>query len=510
MKLKGKLITGFTTVVVITLGIFGIITYYTFADTAGHKSAKIIKLQSHLMILEAHSTLHHKIIELVTSLAPNIKQLLDHRIPEDKVMKLLHNLVAKEPLINSIYLYNYPHKDLIPLSAVHTEPALLPQLETIPPEKNGLWFIADHKLYLIFLIPELDNNSSVIVQINQGALRAFLTSLFTINRSTIYISRNNELLIPPVYLHHGAHPQTPNFNSIKNLINSTQKEIEIGDSTKAFRPSTKLFGTDVTFLIPNEFYNSYIISLKNRIITAMLIVGWCSIWAILILAHTIANPIRKLTQLTKDIIAFNYSTELEIKPSKDEIGELAINFETMRLKIKDLVTKDQLTDVYTRHFLMHIFELAVLKGLRLGEELSCIMIDIDNFKKINDAYGHQAGDEVLAEMGKVLLDHTRNYDTPARYGGEEFILVLPDTDIKTAKEIAERIRKTMAKRLISFEKQAIACTLSLGVAGLDKYTASTVEEIINHADTALYEAKNGGRNRTVVYEEDKPDKREEK
>jgi diguanylate cyclase (GGDEF)-like protein len=248
-------------------------------------------------------------------------------------------------------------------------------------------------------------------------------------------------------------------------------------------------------------YNASLVSLRNRLITALLVVGWCAVWIILILAHSIANPIRKLTKSTQDIIAFDYSSELDIKPGHDEIGELAVNFETMRLKIKDLVTRDQLTHVYNRRFLMHVFELAVLKALRLNEDLCCMMLDIDHFKKINDTYGHPAGDAVLVAVSKLLLDQTRDYDTPARYGGEEFILVLPDTDLETAHEIAERIRKTMQNQVINFEDQQINCTASIGVSRLDKDTANTTEQIIKQADNALYKAKGEGRNRTVIYED---------
>jgi len=211
--------------------------------------------------------------------------------------------------------------------------------------------------------------------------------------------------------------------------------------------------------------------------------------------------VQRLNKLTKDSIAFNYTSELEIKPSSDEIGDLTLNFENMRLKIKDLVTKDQLTHVFNRCFLMHIFELALLKALRLEETLSCIMIDIDYFKKVNSTFGHQAGDAVLAMVGKILLQHTRDYDTPARYGGEKFIFILPDTTIDTAGKIAERIRKAMEQQTVHIDGQRINCTLSLGIAGLDKQSANTTEQIIRRAGTALRQAKDDGRNQVSIFQE---------
>lgn len=502
MKLKSKLITSFTTVLVITLGIFGIIIYYTIADNTRLNSDEIIQFKSQRMILKARDTLRSNVIEIIAGISPNIRQIMANRMPESNTIKLLRALTAKEPLINSIHIYNYPHKHLIPRLTSKTKTALLHELKNISPEKYGLWFIADQKLYLASLIPELDNNSSVVMEINQDALRTFLNSLFAINSSVLYLSQNNGLLIPPIYSGHGEHLQPPDFSTIRKSIISSQKGGEVGELGKSYLEAAKLFGADVTIFIPNKFYNSQLISLKNRIITVMLVVGWLSILTILVLAHTIADPIRKFTQLTKDIIAYNYSTKLEIKPSKDEIGELALNFEAMRLEINDLVTKDQLTHVHHRLFLMHVFELAVLKGLRLDKDLSCIMIDIDNFKDINDNHGYKAGDAVLLETGKVLLEHTRDCDTSARFSGDKFIMILPDTDIQTAKKIAEQIRKTMALRLINFEMQQIKCTLGLGIAGLDKFTAKTTTEIINHANFALHEAKGNG-NQTLIYKQDK-------
>lgn len=204
--------------------------------------------------------------------------------------------------------------------------------------------------------------------------------------------------------------------------------------------------------------------------------------------------------LTKDIISFDYSSSLQFKPSRDEIGDLAINFEKMRKKLKNYVSKDQLTNVYNRRFLTHVFELALLKAIRHKEILSCIMLDIDYFKKVNDKYGHQAGDKVLVEIGKILLEHTRDYDTPARYGGEEFILVLPGTDLHSATDIAERIRRSTQEKVIFFEKHRINCTVSLGLSLFDSNKANSTEKIIQNADAALYRAKREGRNRTVVYD----------
>ncbi len=497
MKLKGKLITGFTTVVMMALIIFGLITYYTFVDAENAKTRSIVELQAETAILKTHSKMHHKVIQLLSKIRTKIPPLLNHKIPARQAAELFQATAVKEPLVDGIFIYQKNSNTLIPAIDNSNDPNLSKKLANINEANDGAWFWEDKKLYLVFAMDEIADETFFIMEIDQSALRNYLNSQFTIEQSVIYLTQDNKLFMPPIK----GNSRQGNAPDIKAIISILAQNGKSGTSPlgKAYRPGTQLFGTNATFLIPNNFFNSDLISLKNRIITAMLVVGWCAIWIILILAHSIANPISKLNKLTKDIISFNYSTKLEVKPSRDEIGELAINFETMRLKIKDLVTKDQLTHVYNRRFLMHVFELAVLRALRLEEELCCIMIDIDFFKKVNDTYGHQAGDSVLVDLGKILLEQTRDYDTPARYGGEEFILVLPNTDITTANDIAERIRKKVQNSVVNFEEKQINYTLSLGISNLDKYDANTTEKIIGHADSALYQAKESGRNQTIIY-----------
>ncbi len=501
MKLKSKLIVSFTTVIVAALATFATITYYFFANTVNVSNGNIVELQAETTILTTHSTLHHKVIVLLNRLAPNINRLLSHKIAGREAGELLEKLANQEPLVNAIYLYRDTARDLIPASTKHNRSPLtkkLAAINAVRDAKDGIWFMAGSRLYLLFLMNQIKEETSIIIEVNQDYLRNLLKSLFTIPDSVIYLSKNKQLFMQPVT--GSNHPASlPDLATTSSIIGKTVQKGQVIPYVKLYRPANNLFSTQITFLVPRHFYTANLISLKDRLITATLIIGWGAIWIILILAHSITNPIRKLTELVENIIAFDYSAELEITPGNDEIGELAVNFETMRLKIKDLVTRDQLTHVYNRRFLMHVFELAILKALRLDEELCCIMLDIDHFKKINDTFGHQAGDAVLIKISKALLDQTRDYDTPARYGGEEFILVLPATDIKTAYEIAERIRKTIQNQAFCFEGRQINCTTSIGVSRRDKNTANTTEQIINHADSALYEAKASGRNRTVIY-----------
>jgi diguanylate cyclase (GGDEF)-like protein len=124
-----------------------------------------------------------------------------------------------------------------------------------------------------------------------------------------------------------------------------------------------------------------------------------------------------------------------------------------------------------------------------------LFLDIDHFKKVNDTHGHQAGDEVLRRVGKLLKLAVRNIDIAARYGGEEFAIVLTETDSNAAAQMADEIRQALQAETIQFDNKVLKITGSIGVAGTDRtriFTQST--QLTNAADRAVYAAKSAGRN----------------
>ncbi len=125
------------------------------------------------------------------------------------------------------------------------------------------------------------------------------------------------------------------------------------------------------------------------------------------------------------------------------------------------------------------------------------MMDIDHFKVINDTHGHLVGDDVLKEISKILLELTRQSDIVVRYGGEEFIVLLPNTKIKGALSIANKIHTTIGDFKIPINNNILKFTISIGVAECDWKAENTIDSIIYSADKLLYEAKNSGRNRVV-------------
>ena len=123
-----------------------------------------------------------------------------------------------------------------------------------------------------------------------------------------------------------------------------------------------------------------------------------------------------------------------------------------------------------------------------------LLLDIDHFKQLNDTHGHLAGDQVLVGVAKTLAESIRSVDYAARYGGEEFIIVLPETSTSTARELAERICTRVRNSFYPYRDQALAVTLSIGVAGI-RSSDGDADAIIARADRMMYEAKEAGRNR---------------
>jgi len=179
------------------------------------------------------------------------------------------------------------------------------------------------------------------------------------------------------------------------------------------------------------------------------------------------------------------------------IGERIL---TLEERILQLANTDALTGVLNRRAFLDRMEAELHRAVRRQEPFALIMIDIDHFKKINDAYGHQAGDLVLKKFTNVLAASIRPYDLAARYGGEEFILCLPETSGPQAESVAERIRSNVAAETINLADQSVPVhiTASFGVAAFSLGGDDTIDAVINRADGALYRAKADGRNRVCL------------
>lgn len=173
--------------------------------------------------------------------------------------------------------------------------------------------------------------------------------------------------------------------------------------------------------------------------------------------------------------------------------DLLLLYEENRL----LSITDGLTKVYNHRHFHEVLENEWLRSQRYKIPLSLLMIDVDHFKKVNDMYGHQLGDMVLAGIARVLMVNTRELDTVARYGGEEFAVILPQTDVEKAKIVGEKLREKVEEQHFHEQLKPGEITISVGIAAASS-EMKTMKDLTTTADYALYTAKENGRNRVVV------------
>lgn len=170
-------------------------------------------------------------------------------------------------------------------------------------------------------------------------------------------------------------------------------------------------------------------------------------------------------------------------------------------RLEVLSATDPLTGLFNRRRLEAVLADELAHSARTGVPLSVVLSDIDHFKRINDTYGHEAGDEVLRNVARMFREHVRASDAVARYGGEEIVLVLPRADLACSLQISERLRNAIEHTTHAVSDATIRATASFGVACFDGTgPAPAPEQLVRRADQALYVAKSAGRNRVVAWD----------
>lgn len=181
-----------------------------------------------------------------------------------------------------------------------------------------------------------------------------------------------------------------------------------------------------------------------------------------------------------------YESRRQLARQLDEIGELQV-------RLQDMAVRDPLTGLYNRRQLTATLSPSLQRSQAQGAALSLLLIDVDHFKRINDAHGHATGDAVLQALAQLLLHHTGPQDLACRFGGEEFVLVLENTAEEAALERAHRLREDFAALRVAGAQGEVAATLSCGVASYPSH-AQQPDALLIRADDALYAAKEQGRN----------------
>ncbi len=196
--------------------------------------------------------------------------------------------------------------------------------------------------------------------------------------------------------------------------------------------------------------------------------------------NSIVNEIEKIKYV-------NMSLKAELEAARNVLEKQKESIDSL----KELSLKDYLTGLYLRRYMDRVIEDGLYNFKRYSKVFSIIMLDLDDFKKVNDLYGHAAGDVVLKDFASLLQRITRQSDVCIRYGGDEFIVVLPETDIESAKAVAKKIQSTLNS--VTFKKGSVEfkCSVSIGVTSVKDN--DTLESILERVDEALYKTKEAGK-----------------
>jgi diguanylate cyclase (GGDEF)-like protein len=219
-----------------------------------------------------------------------------------------------------------------------------------------------------------------------------------------------------------------------------------------------------------------------------------------------ADAERRLIHELFDVLRFAEESEARFQELEQRM--LSLQRENLDLVVKnralsEVSSRDALTGLYNRWYVIEKIDSEINRAMRHGSPMSLLMLDVDHFKRINDTWGHAAGDDVLRAIGKLLRESCRVYDVPGRYGGEEFCIVLPETKPGNTSVVAERIRKRLESTELACGGEPITVTASIGIAGMEAPADDEIlspAALIDRADRALYSAKSRGRNRIEMWD----------
>jgi two-component system cell cycle response regulator len=195
----------------------------------------------------------------------------------------------------------------------------------------------------------------------------------------------------------------------------------------------------------------------------------------------------------------NEKLNLELERALGEVRRKNAQLEESLKLVEEMAATDALTGLCNRRHFNRVLDQLFAESERMDTELSCVMIDLDGYKQLNDTRGHSVGDQILAMAGKVISANMRRMDIAARYGGDEFVLLLPHATAAEAASVTQRIRDEFGQGTIILLRRNEPVTMSAGVAARKKDLPTSAEQLLVRADLALYEAKNAGRNRIAIF-----------
>lgn len=345
------------------------------------------------------------------------------------------------------------------------------------------------------------------VRLYQSALQS-AKRLATLYKLSQRISAN----LQPEEVYHAIHKATKDLMACDSFILSlydeqtqTINDVYFVDHSIPQKLTNRPMGVGLASKVITEkktvFYNHFNINMVKR--TNAVLVGEDKDESVV--RSLIIVPL-KLGKNVRGIMSTqSYSADAYSQEDKETLELLAshavIALENSHLfsEVQELAITDSLTKINNRRRFFDLAEQEFERSRRYDRPLSLIMLDIDHFKRVNDTYGHAAGDTVLEQLAQLCQKSLREVDVFARYGGEEFVILLPETTSQEAQLTAERIRQLVARTPIKVGEDSLTITISFGIVELDK-TCKNVEELLDRSDQAMYASKRNGRNRVSIWE----------
>jgi two-component system cell cycle response regulator len=210
--------------------------------------------------------------------------------------------------------------------------------------------------------------------------------------------------------------------------------------------------------------------------------------------------------IEKNLIVAKVKRENESLRHDLEAALLQVQFKNAQLeesltRVEEMAATDPLTGLYNRRHFGKVSEQLFAESQRYGHDLSCIMIDLDGYKQLNDSFGHGVGDQLLQLAGRVIGSNMRKMDVAARYGGDEFILLLPHATADEATSVIDRVRDEFRTESAAILNREVGVNMSVGIASLAENRPTTAAQLLTMADNGLYRAKEAGRNRVMRCED---------